>query len=185
MSLDRRLVAALDYDSHVPHEGIMPFSVLLVCTGNTCRSAMAEGILRSLIQDSASGEEGGDSVFVFSAGTAGLTGFPPSDYARGVAREHGVDISEHLSRALTGETIDRADLILAMAEVHVDRILAESPDASGRTFLLSEYAGATADDVPDPMGGSRRDYETVYRMLDAYLRRALPRILDSAGEERA
>lgn len=161
----------------------MPFSVLLVCTGNTCRSAMAEGILRSMLREGEAGTGGEDRVHVFSAGTAGLAGFPASELAREVSASRGVDISGHLSRALTADTIERAGLILAMTGRHVDRVLAESPAASERTFLLSDYAGSGREEVPDPMGGRREDYETAYDMIEGYLRLALPRILESAGEE--
>ncbi|MBN2565525.1 MAG: low molecular weight protein arginine phosphatase [Candidatus Eisenbacteria bacterium] len=161
----------------------MPFSVLLVCTGNTCRSAMAEGILKSLLEDRGRGRNGADLVHVLSAGTAGLAGFPATDSAISVAREHGIDISGHLSRALTGETIDRADLILAMTRSHLGRILENRPDASAFTFQLSEFADGSRVDVPDPIGDPREEYEKAYTMMDTYLRLALPRILEWVGEE--
>jgi protein-tyrosine-phosphatase len=160
----------------------MAFSVLLVCTGNTCRSAMAEGILRSLLSELGHPAEGPDGVRVMSAGTAGLTGFPASDLARAVAESHGVDISGHLSRALTDDIVERADLILTMTRSHLDRVAAEWPEASSRTFLLSEFANGSDEDIADPMGGPRKAYGAAYDTIEEYLRLALPRILESAAE---
>jgi protein-tyrosine-phosphatase len=100
-----------------------------------------------------------------------------------VASSRGIDISGHLSRALRADTIERADLILCMARRHVDSVLAESPSAEGKTFLLARFADGSGVEVPDPMGGTRADYETACDMIENYLKQALPRILESAGEE--
>jgi protein-tyrosine-phosphatase len=156
----------------------MPFTVLLVCTGNTCRSAMAEGILRSLVPD-----DRRESVVVGSAGTAGLIGAPATEHARSVCMEHGIDIGSHESRALSDAVLGGSDLVLAATRGHSDYVASTDPESAGRTFLLSEFADGSDVDVPDPIGAPREEYESVFEMLEGYLEKALPKILELAGEE--
>jgi protein-tyrosine-phosphatase len=156
----------------------MPFTVLLVCTGNTCRSAMAEGILSSMIP-----EDRVHDIRVESAGTAGFSGAPATEYARDVCSGHGVDIGSHISHALTASAIDRADLVLAMTRGHVDEVNSLLPQAVDRISLLSEFAEENGLDVPDPIGAPREEYERVYSMIEDYLTKSLPTILRLAGEE--
>ncbi len=155
----------------------MKFSVLLVCTGNTCRSAMAEGILKSMIP-----RKYEDDVIVVSAGTANLPGMPATPLAREVAADHDVDIDGHVSSGLSSWELDLADLILAMAQEHVTAILEMDAGAAERTFLLSEFAEQASEDVPDPIGGRPEDYEAAFEMIEGYLEEALPKILEMVGE---
>ena len=90
------------------------FRVLLVCTGNTCRSPMAVGILRKLLE-----ERGIDHIQVDSAGIASYSGSPASLFAVDTCRNFGIDISQHSSRLLTREMALEADLILVMAPPHL------------------------------------------------------------------
>ena len=154
----------------------MPFHVLLVCSGNTCRTAMAEGTLRKMLRDHAQPD-----VEVSSAGTLGFEGAPATPEAVTVAAEAGVDISGHRSSALTPERIDEADLILGMAEHHVDEVTDLVPGADDKTFLLSAYAGRGDEDVPDPIGGDLDEYRRSYGMIRDLLESALPRILEDAS----
>ena len=151
----------------------MPISVLLVCTGNTCRSAMAEGILKSMIPEGRSGD-----VTVASAGTANLNGMPATEHAQAVCLEHGVDIRGHSSRWLTAEMLGEAGLILGMTCSHVDFVAGLNPEATGRTFLLSEFADGSDSDVPDPIGGPLEEYKSAYLLIESYLAKGLPAILE-------
>lgn len=109
-------------------------SILVVCTGNVCRSPLAEGFLRAAFE----GRLGVSAPAVSSAGTAGWEGSPAMPESVAAAAERGVDISGHRGRALTREHVDDADLIVAMAAEHRDAVARSVPDAEGRTFTLKE-----------------------------------------------
>jgi glycine hydroxymethyltransferase len=125
-------------------------TVLFICTGNVCRSPMAEGIFRHAIQ-------GRGDFRVISAGLGAMEGQPPSPYAVQAVRELGIDISGQRSRMLTPDLVQQADYILGMTHSHIDTVMLLYPQASEKTFLLREFDD-TLDlfekDISDPIGGS-------------------------------
>jgi low molecular weight protein-tyrosine phosphatase len=108
--------------------------LLVLCTGNICRSPMAEGFLRSALET----RFGGNAPRVGSAGTQGWEGSGAQPESVQAAAERAVDISDHLARRLTRRQITGADLIVAMASEHRDAVLAADPSAAPRTFTLKE-----------------------------------------------
>jgi protein-tyrosine phosphatase len=109
-------------------------SILVVCTGNVCRSPIAEGFLRATL-----GERfGADAPTVASAGTAGWEGSAAMPESVTAAAERGVDISSHVARRLRPELVRDADLVVAMADEHRRLVIGASPQAAGRTFTLKE-----------------------------------------------
>src|SRR5437899_4802361 len=107
-------------------------TILFVCTGNVCRSPMAEGIFRQAIQDR------GD-YRVMSAGLGAMEGQPPSAYAVQALKELGIDISGLRSRMLTAEMVQQADFIFGMTHSHIDTVMLLYPQAGEKTFLLREF----------------------------------------------
>jgi len=117
-------------------------SVLFVCTGNSCRSVMAEGIMRKRLY-----ELGKNDIEVSSAGTMAINGLQPTEETIKVMEESGVDVSEFKSKGMTADMAKRFDLILAMEPMHKEAILKMAPNAASRTFLLKEY-GNTSKILP-------------------------------------
>ncbi len=109
-------------------------SVLVVCTGNVCRSPVAEGMLRAGLQ----ARLGEDAPLVASAGTAGWEGSGATPESVAAAAERGVDISGHTARRLLAEHVAGADLVLAMAAEHRWEVVRLLPEAASRTFTLKE-----------------------------------------------
>lgn len=120
--------------------------ILFVCTGNTCRSSMAQGIFKNLLA-----LEGVENVDVASAGIFALPGSPASPEAVDALADWGIDISGHKARLLTPEMVGEADLVLTMTARHKAAVLEMVPGARDKVFTINEYAGF-AGDIPDPIG---------------------------------
>ncbi len=154
--------------------------ILLICTGNTCRSPLAEALLRTKLA-----ERGVDGVEVSSAGTGAWDGAPASEGAYLVALEHGLDLSAHRARLLSKEVAAGADVILTMARHHRARV--EQLGATGKAHLLGEYAGRTgpAAEVRDPFGGDLQGYRETFEELDGLLDAVVVRLeRERSGDRR-
>jgi len=182
-------------------------AVIVVCTGNVCRSPIAEGLLRRATEH----RPVGAPITVSSAGTAGWEGSPATPEAVEAAAERGVDISGHVATRLRPGMAADADLVLCMAGEHRDLIAREEPEAAGRTFSLKELvrlledgartaatpaariaaaararAGAPgtpqpAEDIADPLGLPLDRYRAIASELDDWIDRLVPALFDPAS----
>jgi protein-tyrosine phosphatase len=163
------------------------FKVLFICTGNTCRSPMAEGILKKAIEQNRV-----ERLEVDSGGTHGLPCAPASLFAQQVARAHNVNLAGHRSRELTREMIEQADLILTMSPEHADRVRRIDRSAAEKTYLLKSFGrrkpvsnedrDAGVLSIKDPMGGSLEDYERSFLEIEREIKRIFSELLRLAGK---
>jgi RpiB/LacA/LacB family sugar-phosphate isomerase len=129
-------------------------TILFVCTGNICRSPMAEGLFRHLAK-------GRGEYEACSAGVGALPGQSPSVHAVRALQEKNIDISRQRSRSLSPELITRADYIFGMTHGHVEAIILMYPEAAEKTFVLREFddsLDAFDKDISDPIGSSLEVY---------------------------
>jgi L-threonylcarbamoyladenylate synthase len=144
----------------------MTVTVLFVCSGNTCRSPIAEGLCRKYLAEKLRCDVDRLSQFgykILSAGTGTIPGFEASPWSVEFCASLGVDISPHRSTRLLEEHVRQADFVFAMSRQHCQRICAMWPEAADDKCQLLAWD----TEVPDPIGGSKELYETCGRLIQA------------------
>lgn len=135
--------------------------VLFVCTGNSCRSVMAEGLFRQMVEDRA------DDFMVASAGISAIEGFPATEETIRAMDEEGIDVSRHQSQRLSIGLISEADKIYVMEHMHKDYILSLYPQAAEKVSLLSDQDQG----IPDPIRMSPSVYKSTLEIIKQHVKR--------------
>lgn len=144
--------------------------IMFVCTGNICRSAMADKMLAKKV------EEENLDIEVYSSGTFAENGDYPTSEAIEVMEEYGVDLRTHRATNIRKSNIEEMDLILCATTNHKNMVLQLYPNLAGQVYTMKEYVGETADgiDISDPWG-----YDlAVYRKCATEIEKIIQKIVD-------
>jgi protein-tyrosine phosphatase len=156
-------------------QNVLIKTIMFVCTGNTCRSPMAEGLFRKMLSVKlgvAESKLDKAGYKILSCGIAALYGVPASGNAVTVLKEYGANISHHSSQPVTLEFLSQADYIYVMTRGHFKALVEQKPSAAEKIFML-DPAG---EDISDPIGGSLEDYRQASLKIKSGLEKILNEI---------
>ena len=151
-------------------------SVLFICSANICRSPMAMGLLRSMVENSS------DLWKIESAGVWDMGGQPAALNAQLVLQERGSDLNDHASRTVTGTLLSGFNLVLVMEDNHKEVLKLAFPEYSDRIYMLSEMVGEFFD-IVDPIGRSLTDFEETVLEMERILTEGFEKISILAVEK--
>jgi len=145
--------------------------VLFVCTGNICRSPMAEALLRDLLR-----REGLEGIEVWSAGLHALVGEEAPATSQRLLSQRGIDLSGHRGRQIDRGLIDQADLILVMDRYQLAILESLFPESKGRVLPLRQFASDGGGEIQDPFGGDEEEYRLCLCRIEECMPGLLKRI---------
>lgn len=137
-------------------------TILFVCTGNSCRSVMAQALLQKRLK-----EKGRSDIEVLSAGIMQLQGIGATEATRQVLQKEDIDVSKHISQRINRQLLHCSDIILVMERLHEEKILSLAPEVKNRVFLLKEFAKMNNNDldIADPIGKPISFYEKTLQII--------------------
>ncbi|HEX7351027.1 low molecular weight protein-tyrosine-phosphatase [Brachybacterium sp.] len=160
----------------------MTYRILAICTGNICRSPMAEYALRDAVDEAGLG----DRVTIASAGTSGWeSGNPIDPRAGALLRRHGIASDQHRAREMDADELHRADLVLALDHDHVDpvRRTLGARRAEETVRMVRDFAPGHVEDtgIRDPWYGHESDFDTVWEQIDDAVAGILDHVREALG----
>ena len=151
-------------------------SVLFICSANICRSPMAMGLLRSMVEDSS------DQWKIESSGVWDMGDQSAALNTQLVLQERGIDLNDHASRAVTGTMLSEFNLVLVMEDNHKEVLNLAFPEYTDRIYLLSEMVGEFLD-IVDPIGRSLADFEETALEMERILTEGFKKISILAADK--
>ncbi len=147
-------------------------NIVFVCTGNTCRSPMAEALMKKLLKDNNI-----DTINVISRGLSAFENSPASENSIKAIKKYNIDLTSHRAKSLSPDELKYYDLILTMSSNHKNIIISAFPDVKDKIFTVYEFSFNKNADISDPFGGNIEIYEKcldeIYKCIEEIVKKQI------------